>query len=269
MDEVDEYVRTHQADRMTLADLWAETDRVWDSFGLDDRKPFENQPVAEFYSHPVWIVNGLFSAADPESLRHRAAIAQYAVRKLNVSSVADYGGGLGELARQIAIASEDAVRVDIIEPHPSKWGIEMAAAHPNVMFRSSFCDQYDLVVAQDVLEHTEDPIAVALSLIEATRFGRHLIFANCFYPVIKCHLPATFYLRHTFRFVMNAAGLDYVGRIAGAPHAQCYRRTKQIDRRALSRGDRLMKFCGPALNGLVAGIKLAVRDATRFATTAR
>ena len=162
MDEVDEYVRTHQADRMTLADMWAETDRVWDSFGLDNRKPFENQPVAEFYSHPVWIVNGLFSAADPESLRHRAAIAQYAVRKLNVSSVADYGCGLGELARQIAIASEDAVRVDIIEPHPSKWGIEMAAAHPNVMFRSSFCDQYDLVVAQDVLEHTEDPIAVAL-----------------------------------------------------------------------------------------------------------
>jgi hypothetical protein len=160
MEEVDEYVKRHPAERLTLVALWTEMDTIWDSFGLDNRKPLRNQPVSEFYAHPVWVVNGLFSAADPESLRHRIAIAQYAVEKLKVSSVANYGGGIGELARQI--------------------------------------------------EHIEDPIGVALRMIEATRFDRHLIFANCFYPVIKCHLPGTFYLRHTFCIVMKAAGLDYV-----------------------------------------------------------
>ena len=269
MEEVDEYLNGHRPERMKLVDVWAEMDGVWDSYGLDNRIPFNDQPVAEFYAHPVWVLNGLFAAADPESLRHRIAIAQYAVENLKVNSVADYGGGIGELARQISIVSENTVRVDIIEPYPSKWGIERAAAHPNVTFRPGFSAQYDLVVAQDVLEHIEDPIGVALGLIEATRFEGHLIFANCFYPVIKCHLPGTFYLRHTFRIVMNAAGLDYVGRIAGAPHAECYRRAGQIDHQAVSRAARLMRFCGPALNLLVATIKLPIRAARSLGTTGR
>jgi len=266
MAEVDEYVKAHQVDRMKLTDLWAEMDAVWDSLGLDNRKPFRDQPVAEFYAHPVWVVNGLFSAADPESLRHRIAIAQYAVDKLKARSVADYGGGSGELARQISIASANAVRVDIIEPFPSNSGIEMAAAYPNVAFQPAFRTQYDLVVAQDVLEHIEDPISVALGLIEATRFDGYLIFANCFYPVIKCHLPRTFYLRYTFRIVMKAAGLDYAGRVAGAPHVECYRRVRQIDRQAVSRADRLMKACGPALNVLAAAAKFPIRAAKRLTT---
>jgi 2-polyprenyl-6-hydroxyphenyl methylase/3-demethylubiquinone-9 3-methyltransferase len=265
MEEHDEYVKRHPAECLTLASLWAEMDTIWDSFGLDNRKPLSNQPVSEFYAHPVWVVNGLFSAADPESLRHRIAIAQYAVKRLKATSVADYGGGIGELARQISIASENAVRVDIIEPYPSKWRIE-TAAHPNATFRPDFHAQYDLVVAQDVLEHIEDPIDVTLRMIEATRFDGHLIFANCFYPVIKCHLPGTFYLRHTFRIVMKAAGLNHVGRIPGATHAECYRRARQIDRQAVSRADRLMRVCGPALNVLEAAVKLPVRAAGRLAT---
>lgn len=269
MKEVDDYLKRRPAERMNLVDLWAEMDGVWDSYALDNRKPFKDQPVSEFYAHPVWVLNGLFAAADPESLRHRIAIAQHAIRNLNVSSVADYGGGIGELARQISIASENNVRVDIIEPYPSSLGIKKASAYPNVAFRSGFCGQYDLVVAQDVLEHTEDPIGVALEMIEATRFKGHLIFANCFYPVIKCHLPKTFYLRHTFRIVMNAAGLDYVGRIAGAPHVECYRRARQVDRQAISRADRLMKVCGPALNVLAAAIKLPIRAAKSLGTNSR
>src|SRR5262249_24065857 len=119
MVEADEYVKKHQVERMTLFDLWAEMDGVWDSLGLDNRKPFNDQSVSEFCAHPVWVVNGLFSAADPESLRHRIAIAQYAVGKLKVRFVADYGGGAGELARQISIVSDNATQVDIIEPYPS------------------------------------------------------------------------------------------------------------------------------------------------------
>jgi 2-polyprenyl-6-hydroxyphenyl methylase/3-demethylubiquinone-9 3-methyltransferase len=259
MNEVDEYLGAHPVERMRLVDLWAEMDSVWDSYGLDNRKPLKDQPVSKFYAHPVWALNGLFSGADPESLRHRIAIADHAVKKLNVSSVADYGGGIGELALQISIASGNTVRIDIIEPYPSNWGLKKTAAHPNVAFQPGLRDEYDLVVAQDVLEHTEDPIGVALSLIQATRVEGHLIFANCFYPVIKCHLPRTFYLRYTFRIVMNAAGLHYVGRIAGAPHAECYRRAGSINRQAVSRADRLMKVCGPALNVLAAGIKMPFR----------
>lgn len=44
-----------------------ELDRVWHQFRLDNRRPLDEQPVGEFYRHPVWLMNGLFSAVDPTS----------------------------------------------------------------------------------------------------------------------------------------------------------------------------------------------------------
>jgi 2-polyprenyl-6-hydroxyphenyl methylase/3-demethylubiquinone-9 3-methyltransferase len=259
--EVHEYLRRHPPEKMTVAEVWSEMDSVWDALGLDNRKPFTGQPVSQFYAHPVWVLNGLFTAVDPESVQHRTCIARYVVETLKPASVADYGGGIGELAHQISVASGDRIPIDIIEPYPSQVGIERAARHPRVTYRPEFAAPYDLVVAQDVLEHTEDPIGVALQMIEATRMGGHLIFANCFYPVIKCHLPGTFYLRHTFRHVMRPAGLDFVCRIPGAWHAECFRRVRPIDRDAVTSTDRLMRVCGPPLNLGVAAARIPVRAA--------
>ena len=80
---------------------------------------------------------------------------------------------------------------------------------------------FDIVVAQDVLEHVEQPVDLAMEIAGAVRPGGTVALANHFEPVIACHLPRTFHLLHTFRFVMRAFGLRYQGVIEGADHAQC------------------------------------------------
>ena len=85
------------------------------------------------------------------------------------------------------------------------------------------------MVAQDVLEHCEDPIQIIIQIISATKMGGHLFFANCFYPDIKCHLPKTFYLRHTFKWLMNYAGLQFEESLIDAKHVLIFKRTKPLD----------------------------------------
>ena len=72
-----------------------ELDRVWDEYNLDNSKPLVSQAIGSYYSHPVWLMNGIFSARDITSVLHRQAIAKY-LQSLHVSMVADYGGGFGE-----------------------------------------------------------------------------------------------------------------------------------------------------------------------------
>jgi 2-polyprenyl-3-methyl-5-hydroxy-6-metoxy-1,4-benzoquinol methylase len=201
--------------------VWAELDRVWRELRLDNRRPLSGQPVGAFYAHPVWLMNGLFSAADPESQGHRAAIAKW-VAERSPRRVADYGGGFGELARLISAATPDA-SVAIVEPFPSKAAQTRFHDHPEISFVAKLdARAYDVVIAQDVLEHVERPIGLAVQLARAVRVGGSIVFANNFFPVIACHIPRTFHLRRSFRYVMQMLGLHYAGAVPGAPHAQIF-----------------------------------------------
>lgn len=205
----------------TIEWLWQEMDRVWHSLELNSRRTLTGQPVEEFYRHPIWLVNGLFSAADPVSAGHRRAIASY-VADLAPTRVADFGGGFGELARQISRAAPWA-EVAIIEPFPREVALAYLADSPQVRFVPALeVSRYDVGIAQDVLEHVERPIDLAIDLASFLRPGGSVIFANNFTPIIACHLPHNFHLRHTFRFVMHALGLKYRGRISGAEHAMVF-----------------------------------------------
>jgi 2-polyprenyl-3-methyl-5-hydroxy-6-metoxy-1,4-benzoquinol methylase len=231
----------------TVEWVWGEMDRVWRQFGLNNSRPFATQPIGEFYSHPVWLMNGVFTALDPDSALHRDAIARH-LCQVGARSVADYGGGFGELARAITRAIPDAV-VSIIEPYPSRVGIERLKDEPRIQFVSDMSSRdYDAIVVQDVLEHVEDPIRLASEIAGAVREGGAVIFANCFYPVIQCHLPSTFHLRHTFPMVMEALGLRYVGRVDGASYAQYFIRTGRLDLAHARRAERISRLFGPALN---------------------
>src|SRR5690606_22485283 len=110
-------------------------------------------------------------------------------------------------------------RIEILEPFASALGRAAIAPFSNVTFAAEFGEPCDVLVAQDVLEHVEQPIDLAIRMAQAVKPGGYLIFANCFWPVIKCHLPQTFYLRRSFRFVMRGLGLEFVGVIPGAEHA--------------------------------------------------
>ena len=228
--------------------LLDEMDSVWDELGLDNSVAINKQldKVAVFYSHPVWILNGLFSECDSESRAHRIAIATF-IKKLGVKRVADYGGGSGVLARLITEATT-IVHVDIVEPYANDFFVERLRDLPRVTFLPRFGPDYDVVIAQDVLEHVDDPLELVVELIQATHMNGYLIFANCFYPHIKCHLPATFYLRHTFIFLMRCAGLKFIGEILDAKHALVFQRVDVLNRPVFDFASKQAKLIGPLLN---------------------
>jgi len=204
--------------RIMLDEMWRQLDAVWIATDLDRIRT--ERGLADYYAHPVWILNGIFTATDPVSAGHRLAIANWLASK-GIRRIADFGGGSGWLARAIVEASPDS-RVDIIEPYPSAISLHLAQRFPGIRWIDRLGDGYDAVIAQDVLEHVADPVGTAARLVQALRGGGHAIFANCFYPVISCHLPETFHLRHTFDTVMRPIGINFQQRIPGAEHARVY-----------------------------------------------
>jgi 2-polyprenyl-6-hydroxyphenyl methylase/3-demethylubiquinone-9 3-methyltransferase len=201
-------------------------DMAWDTLGLSSTTSPSGRQLADFYSHPVWILNGFFSASDPQSCAHRDAIAK-AILDLPVSNIADFGGGMGELAIRMA-RSNPNYEISIIEPYPSNIGRYRVSQYANISYVAILNGPYDLVIAQDVLEHVDDPVGLAAQLSNATKIGGYLIFANCFYPVIKCHLPSSFHLRDTFNWVVKEAGLEFIGNVAGAEHAGIFKKVGKV-----------------------------------------
>ncbi len=233
-------------ERPSVEWIWQEMDRIWDALGLDNRVTLQGQAIGDFYSHPIWVVNGVFTATDPVSIQHRDAIALF-VSQLGVERIADYGGGFGELAQKLS-AVDSKIHIDIVEPYPSTLGIQRIKQGTHIRFIKDFENQYDCVIAQDVLEHIERPLELVEQLVAATKLGGYLIFANCFYPVIKCHLPSTFYLRHTFKWVMRGAGLEFIGQVAGVNHAMIFRRVGNVNKTRFKFLESIAKFVGPSVN---------------------
>ena len=222
-----EYLRNLPASLPTLEWVWNELDRVWDELGLDNKRPLLHQSVAEYYRHPVWLLNGFFSALDPISVQHREAIANF-IFTLDTSLVADYGGGFGELALRMSKKCPDT-KIHIVEPYPSQLGVERTNKTSQISFISALGADYDVIVAQDVLEHVDDPVGLAYMINFSLRNGGLGIYANNFYPIIKCHLPANFYLRNSFPRIMSAMGMHFVGYVDNAPHALIFERIGNLN----------------------------------------
>jgi 2-polyprenyl-3-methyl-5-hydroxy-6-metoxy-1,4-benzoquinol methylase len=206
--------------------LIKEIDQIWDDLSLDNNLSLSSQQrqIAEFYSHPVWILNGLFSDHDFDSRNHRIAIAKKIVN-LNLLNVADFGGGSGVLAKYIS-QENNKIQIDIIEPYPAVIFTNQYIDNPNIKYVPNLNKEYDLIIAQDVLEHVDYPMDLAIQLIINTKINGFLFFANCFMPEIKCHVPGNFYLRITFKFIVQLGGLKYIGTVENANHVQIFLKTK-------------------------------------------
>jgi 2-polyprenyl-3-methyl-5-hydroxy-6-metoxy-1,4-benzoquinol methylase len=255
MTQVNNYLNLfNYGNEITNPQLWEEMDNVWDTLKLNNKIDFSNQNIGAFYAHPVWILNGLFSEIDKISLKHRENIVEFAdnyFQNKKEINIADFGGGSGVLAKIFENKMSNLNKLDIIEPWPSEFFVNKLSKYKKLNFSNNFINEnyYDLIIAQDVLEHVENPIETAFECINATKKHGILIFANCFYPVIKCHLPKNFYLRHLFKFVVTSKNLKYIGRVPGAEHMEIY---KKIDNTSLNIITRvkiqLSKIIGPSLN---------------------
>ena len=238
---------------LDLTELWRLMDRVWDDMGCDNRAPDWSR-IERYYQHPVWLLNGLFIEADATSMMHRRAIADWVVeRGASIRKLLDFGGGFGTLASLIARAS-DHVHVDIFEPHPPRIGQLRVESLERVAFVSSLDVEnaaWDCLVSTDVLEHVADPLQTLCQMQAVVRPGGYLLLANNFYPVIKCHLPATFHLRATFELFAYGLGLARVGRVPNS-HAVIYHKAHALrfDAATLRRFERVSRAAFPVLDTL-------------------
>ncbi len=196
-------------------------DKVWDEMECDN-VIIDDEKLTKFYSHPVWVLNGLFAEKDTLSLQHRHSISNWiTVNKLN--KVIDFGVGFGTLARMIASKSNKQTQIEIYEPYPSDFSISCCKEYPSVSFVNELANNYDCLVSTDVLEHVTEPLKLLDKMIDSVKVGGYLIIANCFYPIIKCHLPLTFHLRYTFDKFAIAMGLEVIGNCTGS-HATIYKK---------------------------------------------
>lgn len=205
-----------------LEQIWYLMDLTWDEYGCDN-KNLNWQNISSFYSDPIWLLNGLFIEQHKLSMQHRSSIAEWIATK-GVKKILDYGGGFGTLARLVAQKNPDLI-VEIYEPHPSDFGIQRTIAFENIVMVDTLSDGYDVLLSTDVLEHVPDPLSDFSSMIDSVKTGGYLVIANCFYPVIKCHLPKHFHFRYTFNIFAKVMGLTSLGNIEGS-HATLYQKTK-------------------------------------------
>lgn len=209
----------------SLEQLWSLMDQAWERCGCDNRSP-DPEGLARFYRDPVWLLNGMFIEQHAVSMGHRQAITA-AVAPLAPKRVVDCGGGFGTLARLLAEALPQA-EIAICEPFPPRHGIESCQPFANIRFVPELTRQsFDVLVSTDVLEHLPDPLALLAAMVDAVRPGGHLLIANCFFPVIACHLPCTFHLRYSFNRFCQALGLEVLGPCKGS-HATIYHRAQML-----------------------------------------
>ena len=241
----------------SLQQLWQLMDEQWQAHGCDPLQMDER--VSAFYRHPVWLLNGLFIEQDPQSLSHRQAFTAWVTQQAP-TRVADFGAGFGGLARFIGAALPQA-SVEVVEPHPHPAAIALAADTPNVRFVPELTGDYDLLIATDVFEHVPDPIALAASTASHLRIGgRHLI-ANCFAPVIACHLPQLFHLSIGWDQVMRAMGLQPLDKVQ---YSRAFGRTGDLDDQAARRAEALARRVYPWVQSLPKGRSRAGRALMRL-----
>lgn len=187
-----------------LSGMWRLMDDAWHFHKCD--QTVMDERVSKFYDHPVWLLNGLFIEQHAESLKHREEFTNYVSSK-NPKRVADFGGGYGTLARMIGIRCPDT-EVHIIEPHPHPIAVALAEKTPNVRYVRELSGEYDVLIATDVFEHVPDPLALVERTAAHLRVGGSYLIANCFWPVILCHLPSTFHFRWSWDKAMSVMNLE-------------------------------------------------------------
>jgi hypothetical protein len=224
----------------SLEQMWSLMDEPWIALDCDPLNMDER--VTAFYQHPVWMLNGLFIEQHAQSLENRRVFTDWVVSQ-RPTRVADFGGGFGGLARFIGQALPDT-QVEVVDPHPHPAAIALAAETCNVRFVSKLTGEYDILIATDVFEHVPDPIGLTAETVEHLRQGGQYLIANCFAPVILCHLPQLFHFNSSWDAVMQAMGLKPEAVVG---YGRAYKRMGSFDvTAARQKGD-----CGRKVHRLV------------------
>jgi ubiquinone/menaquinone biosynthesis C-methylase UbiE len=205
------FLQLLETDEPSLEQIWASMDFVWDLLGCDN-KSIDFSKLSKFYHHPIWLLNGLFVEQHQESMFHREAFADW-IADQNPKRVADFGGGFGTLACMIADKCPNCL-VDIVEPHPHPLALSRINRYQNLSFKPLLEGKYDVLVATDVFEHIPNPLQQVEKTSAHLKTGGKYLIANCFFPVIKCHLPSTFHLRYSWKYLLRLMNLVFIENVS-------------------------------------------------------
>ncbi len=187
----------------SLESLWGLMDLAWATTKANSDNPLS---MDDFYAHPVWLLNGFFTETHQDSIDNREQFACY-IANDKPQRVADFGGGFGAFARILAEKCPDTI-IEIVEPYPTEMARILCGKFSNIRFVEKLTGEYDVITALDVLEHVIKPLELVHHFAEHVKKDGYMLMANCFFPVIKCHLPCTFYLRYKFDFLLSKMGIS-------------------------------------------------------------
>ena len=225
-DEIEKLLKREDKGLQTdLEQMWYLMDLIWDDYNCDN-KNLNWDSIGKFYSHPVWLLNGLFIEQHEVSMGHRHAISDWIVKN-NFKNVVDYGGGFGTLARLIA-EKNTSIRMNIYEPHPSEFGLKRASEFNNINIIEELDSNYDCLMSTDVLEHVPDPLNDFSNMIKSVKLNGYLVIANAFFPMIQCHLPQDFHFRYSFNQFAKMMGLEVIGILEGS-HATIFKKVEKVE----------------------------------------
>ncbi len=206
---------------LSLEDMLTLIDDAWKECKCDNR--ILDDRISQFYHHPVWLLNGLFIEQHDESLRNRNEFANF-VATLKPKRVADFGGGHGTLSRMIGVLCPDT-EVHVVEPYPHRISVLLAERTSNVRYVRALEGEYDVIVATDVFEHVSDPLKLVEETTKHLRLGGDYLIANCFLPVLLCHLRSTFHFRWSWDIALTAMNLEPGAKVA---YGRCYKRKGMV-----------------------------------------
>ena len=255
LQEIEKLLSSCPNNSPSLEQMWQMMDEVWDQLGCDNQN-LNWDKISAFYSHPIWILNGLFIEQDELSLQHRECISDWINLNSQIKHVVDYGGGMGGLALLLA-KNNSQLSIDIYEPYPSQVAIQRLANYSNIKFIDrTKSETYDCLVSTDVLEHVPDPLSLLAEMVDSVRTGGYLLIANCFSPVIKCHLPQTFYLRYTFKLFTKLMGLKSLGYCLKDYVNVYVKEEKTLNWKQIRQVETMSKSIFPVLDSLHKGYRL-------------
>tara|TARA_B100002019_G_scaffold137251_1_gene118255 strand:+ start:22253 stop:23080 length:828 start_codon:yes stop_codon:yes gene_type:complete len=222
-DEISKLLDKQKEGLSDLEQTWYFMDLIWDNYDCNSLD-MDSEKIKKFYSHPVWLLNGLFIEQHDLSMSHRHAISDW-IKNKAFTHVVDYGGGFGTLARLIAEKDRN-INVYIFEPYPSDFGLRRVKEFQNINFIKQLEKNYDCLVATDTLEHVLDPLDTFSDMVKSVKKNGYLVIANCFEPVIKCHLPQHFHFRHSFNMFAEMMGLEVVEKLNNS-HATIFKKQSE------------------------------------------
>lgn len=221
------YVNPYRHNPPDIRTLWRILDRVWDDLGTDAG---DSASLESYYSHPIWLFNGLVVEHDPACRAEKYATVELA-RSVSPRRILDFGGGTGSLLKITHERIEGAETLDLLEASPWHEAIANGLAdYPKISIVREANGPYDVVFCTEVMEHLPDPFAALVEINWLLPIDGLLIATWSFFPMMKAHLAANFHLEILLHRIIFLLGFRLARRAGGDKPIFVFRKVRPATR---------------------------------------